>query len=103
MQKQGAINENEGADELLFGVLDQNSLHIPIDYIGGPFHIWSQISSILHSFLINWQWPIPGLSQRNCFVLSVKCCICVFDFLFMADIEVTLFVDLLYLLTRLQW
>ena len=28
----------------------------------GPFHIWSRISSILHSFLINWQWPIPGLS-----------------------------------------
>ena len=24
LQKQGAINENEGADELLFGVLDQN-------------------------------------------------------------------------------
>ena len=24
LQKQGAIKENEGADELLFGVLDQN-------------------------------------------------------------------------------
>ena len=28
----------------------------------GPIYIWSQISSILHSFLIIWQWPTPGLS-----------------------------------------
>ena len=28
----------------------------------GPFHIWCRISSILHSFLIIWQWPTPGLS-----------------------------------------
>ena len=38
----------------------------------GPFHFWSSISSILHSFLINWQWPFPGLSLLNGRPLMVK-------------------------------